>query len=150
MQSHPMNVRRWSLATAVLALATTLTACDKHDDQTAGQKLDQAVEQTKDGAQHVGAAASAMVDSAQQAASDAATSVSDAAVDLSITTKLKAALTQDSQLSALKIDVDTHDGRVALTGTAPDATARDRAATLASQIEGVKSVDNRLTVEAKG
>ena len=40
-------------------------------------------------------------------------------------------------------------GRVALNGTAPDATTRDRAKTLAAAVDGVVAVDNRLTVGAK-
>ena len=58
-------------------------------------------------------------------------------------------MTKDTQLSALSINVDTVAGRVALRGTAPDNMARDRATQLASGVEGVKAVDNQLTVSPK-
>ena len=40
---------------------------------------------------------------------------------------LNAELAKDSQLSALRINVDTVEGRVALKGTAPDSASRERA-----------------------
>ena len=66
--------------------------------------------------------------------------------DTAITTKVNAALAADDQLSALKIDVDTEAGNVELTGTAPDAASRERATTLAAAVDGVVTVENRLTV----
>ena len=70
------------------------------------------------------------------------------AKDAVITTAVNAELAKDSSLSATKIDVDTAAGRVALRGTAPSASARDRATQLASNVKGVRSVDNQLTVES--
>jgi len=81
-------------------------------------------------------------DAAKQATSSAKKNVGDA----TITTAVNFALAKDKNLSALKIDVDTTGGHVALIGTAPDAAAKDRATQLASAVDGVVSVDNRLTV----
>ena len=67
--------------------------------------------------------------------------------DAGITAAVKTALAADPALSALKIDVDTSNGVVKLTGPAPDAQARDRAGVLAAAPKGVRSVDNLLTVE---
>ena len=64
------------------------------------------------------------------------------------TTSINAELTKDASLSALKIDVDTSQGRVALRGTAPDAASRDRATVLAQRVDGVVSVENQLQVKA--
>lgn len=72
--------------------------------------------------------------------------MSDKVKDAAITTAVNAKLAQDKSLSALRIDVDTVNGRVSLRGTAPDAAARERATTLASAVDGVVSVDNQLTV----
>ena len=66
--------------------------------------------------------------------------------DAAITVAVNAALAKDDQLSALRINVDTVDGRVSLAGAAPNEAARDRATTLAQQVEGVKSVENRLAI----
>lgn len=68
--------------------------------------------------------------------------VSDAAITVAVNT----ALASDDGLSALRIDVDTVDGRVQLNGQAPDAAARERASSLARAVDGVKSVDNRLVL----
>ena len=55
-------------------------------------------------------------------------------------------LAKDATLSALRIDVDTRDGHVMLSGTAPSTSARERATTLAANVKGVNSVENRLEV----
>jgi hyperosmotically inducible protein len=72
--------------------------------------------------------------------------VSDKVKDAAITTAVNAKLAQDKTLSAMRIDVDTVDGKVSLRGTAPDPTARERATALASAVDGVVSVDNQLVV----
>ena len=66
--------------------------------------------------------------------------------DAAITVAVNAALAKDEQLSALRIDVDTVDGRVLLAGTAPNEAARERATALAQQVEGVRTVENRLAI----
>jgi hyperosmotically inducible protein len=72
--------------------------------------------------------------------------VADAVGDAAVTVAVNAELAKDAQLSALRIDVDTRDGRVTLAGSAPNDAARDRATLLAQGVKGVKSVDNRLAV----
>jgi osmotically-inducible protein OsmY len=124
---------------AVVATMLALSACDKRADQTGGQAVDKGV-----------ASAQANVKDATEATKDAAANVGTAASDAMITTKINAALVADDQLKALKIDVDTKNGKVVLTGVAPDASSRDRATTMAKAVDGVVDVDNRLTVQAKG
>ena len=55
-------------------------------------------------------------------------------------------LAKDDKLSALKINVDTSNGRVMLSGKAPDAESRERATRLAANVKGVMQVDNRLEI----
>ena len=86
------------------------------------------------------------VDNAADATRSAVDAAGDKVADASITTMVNAELAKDTQLSALKIDVDTVDGKVALKGEAPTATAKERAATLAQGVKGVKSVENQLQV----
>ena len=81
-------------------------------------------------------------------ARDAASSAATLASDAGITAQVKAGLAKDSDLSALKIDVDTVDGKVTLNGPAPTTVARDRAETLAKAVAGVTSVNNQLVVGA--
>ena len=68
--------------------------------------------------------------------------------DATITTKVNAALAKDKDLSAIKIDVDTQNGVVTLSGPAPTATAKQRASEIARTVKGVSSVNNQLTVKA--
>ena len=142
------RIHRPATLLALIATAAVLAACGKPDNQTAGQKLDNAVADVKQAGAEVRADAGAMVKDAKQAAGNAATSVADTARDLAITAKVNAELAKDSQLSAVSINVDTTDGRVALKGTAPDMASRDRATALVAALEGVKSVDNKLEVKS--
>lgn len=66
--------------------------------------------------------------------------------DVTIGTKLKAALAADPELSALKINVDTTQGAVKLKGEVKTIALRRKAEELARGIEGVKSVDNQLMI----
>ena len=86
---------------------------------------------------------------AKQAAATATEKVKGTASDVAITTEVNARLARDTQLSALRINVDTTEGQVVLNGSAPDAAARERARTLAVGVDGVRGVDNRLIVSAK-
>lgn len=69
--------------------------------------------------------------------------------DAAITVAVNAGLATDSELSALKINVDTKDGKVWLKGTAPSTTAKARASDIARGAKGVTSVENQLTVTPK-
>lgn len=138
---------RSTLWLSTLAAAALLAACDKSDPQSAGQKLDATVAGARQAATEVRAGTDAAVKDMKEAASQAADEVGSAARDLAITTKVNAALAQDGRLSALSIKVDTQDGRVVLEGKAPDAAARDHATALATAVDGVKAVDNRLGLE---
>jgi len=88
--------------------------------------------------------------SATPAASAALSKAGDVAVDSAITVKIKTALLADPDIKSLKIDVDTQDGVVTLSGTVPSATNAARAAQVAKGVDGVKSVQNRLAVKASG
>ncbi|MCB1889555.1 MAG: BON domain-containing protein [Rhodocyclaceae bacterium] len=70
----------------------------------------------------------------------------DTAVDAAINGKVAAALMSDPGLLGARIDVDTHDGIVRLAGTVVGAADLRRALDIASQVEGVRRVDNLLEV----
>jgi osmotically-inducible protein OsmY len=72
--------------------------------------------------------------------------VGQAVDDVTIGTRLKAALAADPDLSALKINVDTTQGAVRLRGEVKSMALRRKAEDLARRIEGVKSVDNQLII----
>ena len=60
--------------------------------------------------------------------------------DAQITAKVKNHLLEDPAVKGLKIDVDTREGVVYLTGTIPNAAERDKAVQIARATEGVRDV----------
>ncbi len=72
--------------------------------------------------------------------------IGDVANDAMITSTLKTKLLADPDVAALKIDVDTTNGVVTLTGNVKTAAERDEALRITRETEGVKSVIDRLTV----
>ena len=145
-----MNITlRLALLATVVAAGASLTACNKQDQQSVGQKVDASIADIKSATQEIRAEASTAATDAKVAGAKAAEAVAASAKDLAITAKVNAALAADSSLKATSIDVDTKDGRVSMRGTAPDAAARDRAKALANAIDGVVTVDNQLVVGKK-
>jgi len=90
----------------------------------------------------IGGTAVAQAASAQVAGSS--DSVGTAIGDTTITTKVKAKFLADKRLKGSDISVETDNGVVKLTGNAPSASAKDAADDLASNVSGVKSVDNNI------
>jgi osmotically-inducible protein OsmY len=135
-----------SLLLAALVSSLALVACDKRDDQTAGQKLDSAIAKSEQKADEAKVATENAANRAEQKIENATNKMTAKAEDIAITAKVNAALAGDPKLSAIKIDVDTVDGRVNLSGFAPDAASRDRATDLTRAVNGVLSVDNKLEV----
>jgi len=70
----------------------------------------------------------------------------DTLADAALTTKVKTALLADADVKGLRIDVDTRNSVVTLAGAVDNAGNMERAAALARGVEGVVSVDNRLTL----
>lgn len=143
------HLRTPALITA-LAASALLVACGEQEDATVGQRLDGAVAEVKQSGTQMGQDARQAAQDVQSAGSQAADAIARGAADATITAKVNAALAADDQLKALAIDVDTTNGLVQLTGTAPNAEARERATTLARAVDGVVQVDNRLTIDGQG
>ena len=160
--TNTWRLRPLAASAAALAVAA-LAACTRPVDDTARERADPSVAKTERQPQGMqedsrspsaspgttpspGAAPNSGATPAQRATND----VSDKVKDAAITTAVNAKLAQDKTLSAMRIDVDTVDGKVSLRGTAPDPGTRERATTLASAVDGVVSVDNQLVVSGKG
>jgi len=60
--------------------------------------------------------------------------------------RVKQALEADGKVQAAAIDVTAADGKVTLWGTAATDAERKRAATIATKVDGVNSVDNQIKV----
>jgi hypothetical protein len=124
--------RRWPGVLAAMAIAGVivgLAVSSHYEQQTLGERIDHSL------------------DSAGRAVQRNVGAVRDGVGDAGITAGVKTALAADPVLSALKIDVTTHDGVVSLEGPAPDQKARERASALAAAPDGVVRVDNRLVVD---
>jgi len=69
--------------------------------------------------------------------------------DSVITTTINAKIVEDPQLSYLKINVNSTEGHVVLTGFVPNREAEERLINLAQGVKGVKSVKSELKIEEK-
>jgi osmotically-inducible protein OsmY len=67
--------------------------------------------------------------------------------DMAITSQVQHKLQSDSQLMGSKISVETKNGEVTLKGMVNSEADITRAGKLASWVDGVKNVDNRLKRE---
>lgn len=138
------SLQQKALVTASsLAMLLALGACERYDDRTAGPKMDSPVTGAK-AKQDAKDATASTVDATKGMGAAAGNKIDDS----SITAKVNAELATDKDLSAIRIDVDTKDGVVTLTGPAPSAGARERATEIARNVKGVNSVNNQLKVKA--
>ena len=141
-----------------LGLVSGLTGCDRHDDaKTPGQKVDYAIARADEkadvarvelqrGAGQAKAAIGVALFDARQAAGGLVQAAGVALSDSAVTGRIKAGFAADAGLKTLDIGVETHEGRAMLSGSAPNAAARERAAGIATAVEGVVALDNRLTI----
>lgn len=83
---------------------------------------------------------------AQRRAGEAVDRSGAAMTDAAVTSAVKAKFLADTAVSGLKIDVDTADHVVTLTGTVASKAEADRAASLAGDTEGVARVVNNLRI----
>jgi hyperosmotically inducible periplasmic protein len=125
------------LVMSSLAMLLALGACDRLENSTVGRGTDSAADRTA-------AAGRKAADETRTMGAAGASKVEDGV----ITSKVNAALASDKDLSAVKIDVDTKNGVVTLTGPAPSAAAPKHATELAKNVKGVSSVNNQLVVKA--
>ncbi len=137
------------LGLSVLAISSVLLlgACGKtHESTTAGEKLDSAISTVEKKSEAMGTDLKQGMEAAKSSAADAVDAAKAQTQDVSISVQVTAELARDPELSALKIDVDTHAGKVVLKGTAPSDAARSRAVTLTRAVSGVVDVDNQLRI----
>ncbi|MDQ3071079.1 MAG: BON domain-containing protein, partial [Acidobacteriota bacterium] len=95
-----------------------------------------------DATEKIGAAARATGEAAAQAVKDATPVVADAG----ITAAVKARLLADPDVAGLRIDVDTRDKIVTLTGSVKSAAQITEAEKIARETPGVARVINNLKV----
>ena len=60
--------------------------------------------------------------------------------------KVEAALVADKRTSAMRVDIESHDGEVQLSGFAKSQGEKDAAVAVAKTVEGVRIVKNDIDV----
>lgn len=155
------------VGSAVVGLACTQKAADEaldgakdgtataiHESQKAGENVADATkdvaERTADKTKEI---AGKTADKTTEIAGDIATKTKELAAttgevitDTWITMKVSAKFVDETVLNSSNINVDTNNHVVTLKGTVASATAKDRAAAIASGTEGVTRVVNQLVV----
>jgi len=124
---------------AIALFAAALTAgCNQNDPsaESVGGKIDQAQEN-----------ASKKMDQATAQVKEQAEYAGDKIDDATITAKVKTALIGEPGLKSLQINVDTANGVVTLSGTVDSSSSVDRVTRVVMAVQGVKLVDNRLSVK---
>lgn len=152
---------------ALLAFLSTLSvaACSPSEREQAEESAEETMQQAEDATEEAADETSDAWDDTKDAAGEAWDETKDAAdsawdetkaaageageflSDAAITGRVKAALVEASQIDAMKINVETIDGNVVLSGVVATDEIADLAEQIAEGIEGVKSVENDIEVQ---
>lgn len=132
MKTSAALIIRYALPIALaVAFAIALTACgEKPSSESAIDRLAQNA-----GRNPAPAAAAQKSNPAYQASGDAA-----------LAARVKAAIAADPALQSLTVDVNAADGVITLFGTADTPANSHQAAMLALNVEGVRSVRNKMVI----
>jgi len=143
------GIRTCVLAASSLALIA-VAGCDKPNPaESAGKQIDQSMQKMGQKVDQVTDRAKEQVAKTADRAKEQVAKTGQVLDDTAITAAVKAGIIAEPGLKVLKIDVDTKDGKVTLTGSADSAENVQRATQVASSVHGVKSVDNRIAVSSK-
>lgn len=127
---------KMALPASLIALSMlTISGCSEAETEKAESKAENAMQETKDAAQKAQSYT-------EEKAEDAAEYVDDAV----ITTKVKAVIFEDDNLSSMNINVETSNGIVQLSGFVESEADIDTAENLAATVKGVKDIENNLQV----
>ncbi len=113
----------------------TISGCSEAETEEAESKAENAMQETEDKAQEAKSYT-------EEKAEDAGEYVDDAV----ITTKVKAVIFEDDNLSSMDINVETNNGIVQLSGFVEDEADIDTAENLAATVKGVKDIENDIQV----
>lgn len=85
--------------------------------------------------------------SVREKVNDAGAAIANATSDERITASIKARLVEETALTGFKIDVDTVNGVVTLSGAVPSQDAIDKAIQISEKTEGVRKVVSTLQLK---
>lgn len=150
-----MSMKVFAFAIALAMVTMLVDGCAYVENGlTVGQKLDRALDRASSAiieagdsfsleSDDTGATVSAFTSSISDRALLTALAVSDAGINASIKTELS----KDPNLGVTKIEVDTRDGVVSLSGSIDSESDRQRAERIARANRDVVRVDNFLTLK---
>jgi hyperosmotically inducible protein len=142
-----MNIRPIVLG-ITLTTAMLVAGCNQNDDAGNADDMNTGVTGTETMPPPADGAAVNSTDMDTSAGVDQTVdNVSTEIDDGVITTKVKSALLADDTVKGLDINVDTTQGTVRLSGAVDSQTQIDMAMQIAKGVEGVKDVQNELTVQ---
>ena len=124
-----------------LALTAAMAGCERRAADQSGAESSTGT--MSSGAQSSGASQSSSATGADSSAHRAGMAIDDSV----ITTKAKSALLADTTVKGSQINVETDKGVVSLSGMVDNERQRERAVSIVKGIDGVKSVDNRMTLK---
>jgi osmotically-inducible protein OsmY len=139
------ETNRALLAAVASALALGLAACG---DRPANDKFGQNLEPGKDRMDQAAGNVEQRLDRAGSEIREKAAEAGKAIDDATLTAKVKSALIAEPNLKSNTINVDIMAGVVTLKGTTDSQENRQKAAQVASNVEGVRDVRNELVVIA--
>lgn len=127
---------KMTLPASLIALSMlTVAGCSEAETERAEYEAEKAAQQAENKAEKAG-------NYAENKAEEAGEYIDDAV----ITTKVKAVIFEDDNLSSMDINVETSDGIVQLSGFVEDSADIDTAENLAETVKGVKEVQNDIQV----
>ncbi|MBP58380.1 MULTISPECIES: BON domain-containing protein [Idiomarina] len=125
-----------ALPASLIALSMlTLSGCSEAETEKAESKAESTMQETEEKAKEAKSYT-------EQKAKDAGEYVDDAV----ITTKVKAVIFEDDNLSSMDINVETNNGIVQLSGFVDNEADIDTAENLAATVKGVKDIENDIQV----
>lgn len=133
----------------VLAAASALSlgACNQGPSiEKAGKDVDRAIVDGGRGWEQAADIADQKANQAADVSSAKSATAGKSTADVALSAKVRSALSTEPGLQALSIDVNAVNGAVTLYGTADTAARRDKAAQVALNVDGVKSVTNHLII----
>ncbi|MBA2964609.1 MULTISPECIES: BON domain-containing protein [Ramlibacter] len=151
-QKHDSAVERSGQATRSArqdARESAATARPKAGDTatTARDRTGEAADSTRSAAADTGTSVmGASRDTREQAYGTGAAGAERKPDDSKITSMVLKGLKADKELNPLRIDVDSREGVVTLSGSVPSAAAKARASEIARGVKDVRSVNDQLTL----
>lgn len=137
-----------ALPASLIALSMlTLSGCTEAETENAEDRAEHAMQEAEDTTENAMQEAEDTAEEAQSYTEEQAEDAAEYVDDAVITTKVKAVIFEDDNLSSMDINVETSNGIVQLSGFVESEADIDTAENLAAEVEGVRDIENNLKVD---